>query len=119
MNCTEVSFANLSCSIAPSTALFKSVFFSLSYLYSWLKAACLYKLETIRLDQQRQLEAIFFFKKMSGIQSGVGKQILFHWKSIRSRVPWITSKCFVSFAGRNGLARLAPAGFRDKLLHGK
>lgn len=59
MSCAEASFANLSCSIAPGTMLCKSVFFSLSYLYSWLKAYCLYKPETIRLDQQRQPEAIF------------------------------------------------------------
>lgn len=54
----EASFWDLSCPIALRWGC-TSVLFCLSYLYRWLKTLCLYKLETIRLGQQRQPEAIF------------------------------------------------------------
>lgn len=113
MSSTEASFTNLSCSIAPGTERCKSVFFSLSYLYSWLKALCLYKLETIRLDQRRQPEAIFLTKWV-GFKVGLESKYYFTG-SLLEVVPWITNKCFVSLAWRNALVRLAAAGSNGKL----
>lgn len=55
---TEASFGDLSCPIVLCWGC-TSVLLCLSYLYRWLKTLCLYKLETIRLSQQRQPEAIF------------------------------------------------------------